>query len=91
MTTEAEMPTSVLVPDQRMTPSNAAEYAFDPDETCARCGPSTRAQVRWVFPPVSELTHQHFDLYLCAHCSCVNEPRLRVTSILTVDSTQSPR
>jgi hypothetical protein len=67
---------------------SAAEYAFDPDETCARCGPSTRAHVKWVFAPVSEFTYAHVDLYLCTHCSSVHEARLRATSILTVDCTQ---
>jgi hypothetical protein len=85
MTTETE-PTPVRVRDLQITPLSAADSTFDPEETCARCGPSTRAQVKWVFPPISEFTHQHRDLYLCAHCSCVGERRLLATSILTVDS-----
>ena len=91
MTIETELLTSVLVPDPWMTPLSAVDRAFDPNETCARCGPSTRAQVKWVFPQIGEFTHQHCDLYLCAHCSCVNERRLLATSILTVDPTHGRR
>lgn len=63
------------------------DRAFDPNETCDRCGPSTRAQFRWVFPQVSNSTHEHSDLYLCAHCSSVGEPRLLTISILHVART----
>ena len=45
------------------------DRTFDPNETCARCGPSTRAHFRWVFPQVSKSTHEHSDLYLCADYS----------------------
>jgi hypothetical protein len=63
------------------------DRTFDPDETCARCGPSTRAQLKWVFPSISKFTHQHSDLYLCAHCSSLGERRLFATSILNVART----
>ena len=63
------------------------DRTFDPDETCARCGPSTRAQFKWVFPSISKFTHQHSDLYLCAHCSSLGERRLLATSILNVART----
>jgi hypothetical protein len=41
------------------------DRTFDPNETCARCGPRTRAQFKWVFPSVSRFAHEHSDLYLC--------------------------
>ena len=63
------------------------DRTFDPSETCARCGPSTRAQFKWVFPSVSKFPHEHSDLYLCAHCSSVGERRLLTTSILNVART----
>jgi hypothetical protein len=88
MTTAAHIPTTVLVQGRRVTPLSpvkATDCRFDANETCARCGPGTQAQFRWVFPPVSELTHEHCELYLCAHCSSVGERRLLTTSILHVD------
>ena len=63
------------------------DRTFDPNETCARCGPSTRAKFRWVFPQVSQSTHEHSDLYLCAHCSSVGERGLLSSSILHVART----
>lgn len=85
MTTETQLPTTVLNPARRVTPLSAADRTFDPNETCARCGPSTRAQVKWVFPPISEFTHEHCDLYLCVHCSSVGQGRLLTAGILHVD------
>jgi hypothetical protein len=65
------------------------DRTFDPNETCARCGPSTQAQFRWVFQEVSKFTHEHSELYLCAHCSSVGERGLLSTSILDVPRTES--
>lgn len=90
MTTVEHIPTTVLDQCEQVTPLSAikpVDRTFDPNETCARCGPSTRAQFRWVFPTVSKFTHEHTDLYLCAHCSSVGEPRLLITSILHVTRT----
>ncbi|WP_130445272.1 hypothetical protein [Kribbella rubisoli] len=87
MTTEAQIPRTVLISDRRTIPLNAEDSRFDAGETCARCGPSARAQVKWVFPPISEFTRRHCDLYLCAHCSLLGGAQLRTTSILTVDRT----
>ena len=67
------------------------DRTFDPNETCARCGPSTRAEFKWVFRSVSKFTHEHSDLYLCAHCSSVGERRLLTTSILNVARTNDQR
>jgi hypothetical protein len=89
-TVEQHIPTTVLNQGERVTSLSAikpVDRTFDPNETCARCGPSTRAQFRWVFPTVSTLTHEHSDLYLCAHCSSIGEHRLLTTSILHVART----
>jgi hypothetical protein len=89
-TVEQHIPTTVLNQGERVTSLSAikpVDRAFDPNETCARCGPRTRAQFRWVFPTVGTLTHEHSDLYLCAHCSSVGEHRLLTTSILHVART----
>ena len=85
MTTKAHIPATVAIQGERTAPLDAVKQlgrAFDPKETCDRCGPSTRAQVRWVFLPVSKFTDEHIDLYLCAHCSSMSERRLLSTSIL---------
>ena len=90
MTTEAQVPTTVHIQGERTAPMGAfkqVDRTFDPTATCDRCGPSTRAQVRWVFQPVSKFTDEHIDLYLCAHCSSVRERRLLSTSILHVART----
>jgi hypothetical protein len=87
MTTEAHVPTTLASQGERVTPvdaGNQLDPTFDPNETCDRCGPCTRARVRGVFAPVSPFTNEHIDLYLCAHCSSVSEPRLLTTSILNV-------
>ena len=89
-TVEQHIPTTVLNQGERVTSLSAikpVDRTFDPNKTCARCGPSTRAQFRWVFPTVSTLTHEHSDLYLCAHCSSIGEHRLLTTSILHVART----
>jgi hypothetical protein len=89
-TVEQHIPATVLNRGERVTPPSAIkpeDRTFDPNETCARCGPGIRAQFRWVFPTVSTLTHEHSDLYLCAHCSSVGEQRLLTTSILHVART----
>lgn len=66
---------------------SVTDRTYDLSEICARCGPSTQAQFKWVFPQISELTKEHHDLYLCAHCSQRGERRLLTTSILHVDRT----
>jgi hypothetical protein len=46
MTTEAHIPTTVASQGERTALLDAVkqvECAFDPKETCDRCGPSTRA------------------------------------------------
>jgi hypothetical protein len=89
-TVEQHIPTTVLNQGERVTSLSAikpVDRTFDPNETCARCGPRTRAQFRWVFPTVSTLTHEHSDLYLCAHCSSIGEHGLLTTSILHVART----
>ena len=90
MTTVEHIRTTVLEQCEQVTPLSGikpVDRTFDPNETCARCGPSTRAQFRWVFRTVSKFTHEHSDLYLCAHCSSLGEPRLLFTSILHVTRT----
>src|SRR5215218_4516807 len=90
ITTVEHIPTTVLDQGERLTPVSAVkpvDRTFNPNETCARCGPSTPAQFRRVFPTVSKFTHEHTDLYLCAHCSSVGERRLLTTSILHVART----
>lgn len=84
MTAETQMQTTTFIPNARTTPLSAVDRTFDPGEICARCGPGTRAQVKWVFPSISEFTHEHHDLYFCVHCSSVGVHRLLRTSILHV-------
>lgn len=67
------------------------DRTFDPNETCARCGPATRAQFKWVFSSVSKFTHEHSHLYLCAHCSSVGGGRLLTTSVFNVSRTSDRR
>jgi len=85
MTTTARPLPDVLVPAQQMLPLSVTDRTYDLSETCARCGPSTQAQSKWVFAQISELTKEHRDLYLCAHCSHLGEHRLLATSILHLD------
>ena len=87
MTTTAHPPQDVLIPARQMLPLSIKDRTYDLSETCARCGPSTQAQFKWVFPQISELTKEHRDLYLCAHCSHLGERRLLATSILQLGRT----
>ena len=87
MTTTAHPPQDVLIPARQVPPLSVRDHTYDLSETCARCGPSTQAQFKWLFPQISELTGEHRDLYLCAHCSHLSERRLLTTSILHVDRT----
>jgi hypothetical protein len=51
MTTVEHIPTTVLDQGERVTPVSAVkpvDRTFNPNETCAPCGPSTRAQFRCV-------------------------------------------
>ena len=85
MTTAAHIPSSFLMPAGQMSPQSATDLTFDLEETCARCGPGTPAQSKWVFRPIREGNREQCDLYLCAHCSRAGEPRLLTASILHVD------
>jgi hypothetical protein len=87
MTTTAHPLQDVLVPARQMSPLSVTDRTYDLGETCARCGPGTQAQFKWVFPQMSALTKDHRDLYLCAHCSHTGERRLLTASILHLDRT----
>jgi hypothetical protein len=87
MTTTAHPHHDVLTPARQVSPLSDTDRTYDLSETCARCGPRTQAQFKWVFPQISELTKEHRDLYLCAHCSHLGKRRLLATSILHVDRT----
>jgi len=76
------------MPAGQMSPPSTTDLTFDPEETCARCGPGTQAQSKWVFRPIKEGIRAQCDLYLCAHCSRAGEPRLLTTSLLHVDRAQ---
>ena len=56
MTTAAHFPWPVFMPAGQIPPQSTTDLTFDPKETCARCGPGTQAQSKWVFRQISERT-----------------------------------
>ena len=83
MTTTVHHSPDVLVPAR--SPLSVTDRTYDLSESCARCGRSTQAQSKWVFPPLRQGTKDHLALYLCAHCSRTAERQLLAASILRLD------
>jgi hypothetical protein len=89
MTADPHIPASLLAHRRHETAwiaPSPGDRTYDFGETCARCGPGTRARFKWVFSRISDLTQEHCDLYLCTHCSARGELRLLTSSILRVDA-----